>query len=72
MKKRGVGKQYTPSPYEPDLVSKYFPGMEWYVGSIGQGKAERGKKFGWNPRYTDDDFFAWLDEEVEAQIALRG
>jgi len=71
MKKRNVGKEYTPSPYEPELLSKYFPGLEWYVGSIGQGKAERAKKFGWKPKYTDDDFYAYLDEEVEAQIAKR-
>lgn len=71
MKKRNVGKAHTPSPYEPEVLSKYFPGAEWYVGSIGQGKGERARKFGWRPTYTTDDFYASFDEEVEAQLAKR-
>lgn len=67
MKKRNVGTSAEPSPYGDELKDALGE-MAWYVGSSGQCKATHSRSIGWKPTYTTEDFYAAIDEEVEAQI----
>lgn len=62
--KRGIVKSATPEPLSKEELDKYTGGST-YAGGNSRGRAVRGKKIGWKPKYTTEDFIKSLEMDVK-------
>lgn len=60
----------TPEPLTKDEIKTYYGGST-YGGTNSRGRGVRGRKIGWKPKYTTDDFFKSLEGDVEYTLESK-
>ncbi|KZV61170.1 NAD(P)-binding protein [Peniophora sp. CONT] len=63
------GKSASPEPTKFEDQEFQAIGFLFILGTNATCEGPRARSLGWKPKYTTDDFYAWIPREVDAAIA---
>ena len=64
-----AGKSASPEPTKFEQKEFEAIGFLFILGTNSTTAGPRARSLGWSPKYTTDDFYAWVPKEVDAAIA---
>ena len=64
-----AGKSASPEPTKFEQKEFEAIGFHFILGTNATTAGPRARSLGWTPKYSTDDFYAWVPKEVEAAIA---
>ena len=64
-----AGKSASPEPTKFEDKEFQAIGFLFILGTNATCEGPRTRSLGWKPKYTTDDFYAWIPHEVDAAIA---
>ncbi|KZV75323.1 NAD(P)-binding protein [Peniophora sp. CONT] len=64
-----AGKSASPEPTKFEQKEFEAIGFLFILGTNATTAGPRARSLGWTPKYTTEDFYAWLPKEVDAAIA---
>lgn len=66
-----AGKSASPEPTKFQSREILAFGFLFILGTNARATGPRARSLGWKPKYTTEDFYAWVPREVEAVISGR-